>query len=208
MILGRKGQGDWKWIVGVVVAVAISVAVLMIWNYVIKVPFPTTPEQYANAWKDYGEYAFDTTKDDQPWRVLSIFFFPLITYFTLFFGAICLVFAQGNIRSWNIVQRPFILFAFAVSFIILPFPTTFWLYQSLGAISVFVPFVAWIIMLGFIVLLLRYMSLHFGGAGAPSAPGAPGAPSAPALPAIVNVNLMNASNDLRQFAMALANLRR
>lgn len=162
MFLNKKGQTDPKWIIYVVIACVISVLILGLWSWFTQQSFPTDPESYVRSWEEYGEYAFDWSGDDQPWRLLAIFFFPLIIYFTIFFAAICLVFAKGNLgQGWDVVQKPFVVFSFAVAFMILPTPITFVLYQSLGGISIIVLLFSWATALGFIFILFNYMSKHF-----------------------------------------------
>ena len=161
IIFGRKGQGNWWWLLVVIVPIIMAM-IFYIWQIATTGPgVPTTPEDYAKAWGSYGEAAFKP--EDQPWRMLSIFFFPLLAYFSVFFAAVCIVFAQGNLHNWNLVQRPFIIFAFVISFIILPFPITTNLYQILAGISSLVPIVAWMIFIGMVILLFYYMRQHFGG---------------------------------------------
>ena len=206
MFLGRRGQTDWKWIVGVVVGVVIISAVLLIWQAATTGPaFPATPEEYAKAWGDYGDFAFKT--EDQPWRLMSIFFFPLIAYFSLFFFAVNLVFAsQGQIRNWEYVQKPLIVFSFAIAFIILPFPLTFQLYQILGGVTVMVPLFVWIVIITAFILLIYHARSHAGGAV--TRPGGPTAPrGAPTTPRQQQQQFQQANINLNRVVIQIGNER-
>jgi len=162
-MIGSKGQeqSTWKWILGVTVVLIGASTALLIWQTVNQAPpFPTSPADYAAAWKDYGEATFTTSEGDQPWRVLSLFFFPILLYFSLIFFAINLVFANSKIERWYDAQKPLIVFAFSVAFIILPFPTTYTLYQILGGITYIIPAFIWIVMITAVVMVFYHTKQH------------------------------------------------
>ncbi len=212
--ISRKGQGDWKWIVAIIIAMAVTVLILGLWSFITDSGgIPTSPEDYAQSWGDYGEFAFDWDKGDQPWRLLAIFFFPLIAYFTLIFGSFTMVFARANGTNWNVIQRPFLLFSFAVAFLILPFPTTYSLYQIIGGVTFLVPVFVWLLAIGIIILAIKHMSNNFSGgggagagAGAAGGGGGGGGPAGgggAALTTNVNVAINNAIIEINGYNNAL-----
>jgi hypothetical protein len=216
MRFGRKGQQNWQWIVAVIAAVVIMSMALLIWQAATTgTGFPTTPEEYTDAWGEYGEFAFKP--EDQPWRLVSIFFFPLLAYFSLFYFAINLVFARAasHLRSvWPTIQKPLIIFAFSISFMILPFPLTFQLYQVLGGISFLVPITAWSVAIIFIILLIYYVRGHryympptTPTPPVPTPPRAPGpAPNRiDVLPINIRQSIGNAAVNIRNIAIAINN---
>ena len=130
----------------VIVLIAMS-AGLFIWQQVTTGPgFPTSPQEYVDAWKTYGENAFKA--EDQPWRILSMFFFPFLFYFSMLyfaFNAAMIGLQRVGYYYTRNVNRPVAVLCFVMAFMQLPFPFTYFLYQFIGSLSPLMATFAWIL---------------------------------------------------------------
>ena len=166
MMLGKKGQG-WGLIGGLVIVMIAITAGFYIWQMVASggEAMPTDPEAYAEAWKNYGDEVF--AEEGQPWRVVGFFFFPLLIYFSLYFFAfsVALVGIQKKFTYvYGNIQRPIVVLSFAIAFIMLPFPTTYSMYNIIGALSPILLIFAWVIpIVGIALTFYALRGMDWGG---------------------------------------------
>ncbi|MDI6825766.1 MAG: hypothetical protein QMD36_01060 [Candidatus Aenigmarchaeota archaeon] len=205
MRFGRKGQG-WGLILGLVIVTIIMAAGFYLWQGASTGVWPTSPEAYIKMWKDFADAAFKT--EDQPWRMVGLFVFPFLIYFTLIFFAlnVAIVGIQQRVYyAYRNIERPLVVLCFAIAFMQLPFPFTYSLYGWFASLSPILIIMAWVLPIVGIALIF-YTLRGLGLGGAPTPPtipptipptppaiptplGGPGA--APGLPAPVNQAINN-----------------
>ena len=200
-MLDRKAQvGGWGLVVGLIIVTIAMTAGFYIWQTVSVGGVPTSPEDYIQAWKDYGEAAFKAK--DQPWRVVGMFFFPFLVYFSLLYFAfsVALVGIQQRFTYvYGNIQRPIVVLCFAIAFLQLPFPLTYSLYGWLGSLSPIMLVFAWVIPIVGMVLVFYALRGQFPGGAAP-------APAPPPIPPAVAAALNNAAAHLIAAGNALQNI--
>ncbi len=129
MSVRRKGLG----LQGTIATVVVAAVIIGVFSYYTVGPgsagFPSTPEEYSAAWQTYAAVAFG---ENQPWAILSMFFFPLLIYFSAFYFSLSLGLLSIASRArinYNEAQKPLTIFCLAISFIMLPGPFTNALYN-------------------------------------------------------------------------------
>jgi len=209
--MGRKGAGEMAWIGLIIVMIAITAGFYLWQNISIGGGIPTNPEQYADAWKSYGDEVF--AQEGQPWRMVGLFFFPLLIYFSMYYFAfsVALIGLRNQFSYiFETVQRPVVVLSFAVAFIMLPFPLTYSIYGFMGGLSPILLVFAWVIPIVGLALVFYGLRGQFRG-GTPAAaapvhhPIAVAPPGAVALPPAARHHFNLAAHHLGMLAAHLQN---
>ena len=162
-MLNKKAQfGNWNLVIALLIITIAMTAGFYIWQGVSVGGIPTSPEDYVKDWKKYGETVFKT--EDQPWRMVGMFFFPFLVYFSLLFFAfnVTLVGLQRRFTYvYRNIERPIVVLCFAIAFLQLPFPLTYSLYGWLGSLTPILLVFAWIIPIVGMVLVFYALRGQF-----------------------------------------------
>jgi len=197
MISGRKGQ--WGLILGLVIVTIAMTAGFYIWQGASSGAWPSDPEAYIKMWKGFADAAFRS--ENQPWRMIGLFVFPFLIYFSLIFFALNMAMIGVRQRFSYVypgVERPLVILCFAIAFMQLPFPFTYSMYGWFASLSPILIIFAWILpIIGIALIFYAHRGNWPGGSSVPSAPpiipNLPASPGGtPGLSAPVNQALQNA----------------
>ncbi len=140
MRFGNKGQLDIK----VIFIIVIVLVIMGIVSYVSMSDFFRQPQSYPQAWEHWAD---ETFKDqEQPWRMLALFFLPFVFYFSVNYLAMSITYLGASTMygrtQLNIIYKPVLLICFAISMMMLPSPFTFglsaWFMGLSGVLPIFV----------------------------------------------------------------------
>ncbi|MHA1828066.1 MAG: hypothetical protein ACTSX6_05390 [Candidatus Heimdallarchaeaceae archaeon] len=135
-----KGQIDIK----VIFLLVIVLVIMGVLSYFSMNQFFQQPLSYPQAWKRWADEAFKS--QDQPWRMLGLFFLPFVFYFSVNYLAMSITYL-GASRIYgkselSYVYKPVLLICFTVSMLMLPSPITFglsgWFMGLSGMLPIFV----------------------------------------------------------------------
>ncbi|KYK35665.1 MAG: hypothetical protein AYK18_02770 [Theionarchaea archaeon DG-70] len=122
MRFGKKGQGA-----GLVIAIIIIMVILSAISFISMNAFITGGESYPQAWENWADQTFE--EQDQPWRMISLFFLPFFLYFGLIFLSLTMVFGgigrTGYYVRYSDVKKPVTIICFVIAMMMLPSPFTF-----------------------------------------------------------------------------------
>ncbi len=140
MELRNKGQIDMK-----IVFIMIIVLVIMgIVSFLATNQFLQEPLSYPQAWERWSDETFKS--QNQPWRMLALFFLPFVLYFSVNYLAFSITYL-GAARIYGkselqYIYKPILLICFVVAMLMLPSPVTFslsgWFMGLSGMLPIFV----------------------------------------------------------------------